>query len=168
MDTGVEIPRRALFKSPEVCAIAKVPPYVLRSWEAEFPDLGVSKTPDAPRVYRRTDVEKVLRIKQLVYGDGLTLGAARRRLEGETRPAVETGPLDELFGRDARERIGEVKRGLREILDLLSGNGSQPAAGASQAALFGSENGPQARRIEKGNKAAQKMGTPTKRKKKGR
>ena len=41
----VEIPKRALFKAAEVCDLAKVQPYVLRSWEAEFPELGVAKTP---------------------------------------------------------------------------------------------------------------------------
>ena len=41
---AVQIPNRSLFRQPEVCEIAQVQPYVLRSWEAEFPDLGVSKT----------------------------------------------------------------------------------------------------------------------------
>ena len=42
--TTAEIPNRSLFRQPEVCEIAQVQPYVLRSWEAEFPDLGVAKT----------------------------------------------------------------------------------------------------------------------------
>src|SRR4026209_2870513 len=83
----VEIPNRSLFRQPEVCEIAEVQPYVLRSWEAEFPDLGVAKTPGGPRIYRRADVERVLRLKHLLFGDGLTLAGARRRLseEGVTR-----------------------------------------------------------------------------------
>ena len=40
---AIEIPNRALFKATEVCDLVKVQPYVLRSWEAEFPALGVSK-----------------------------------------------------------------------------------------------------------------------------
>ena len=39
----VDIPKRALFKAAEVCELAKLQPYVLRSWEAEFPALGVAK-----------------------------------------------------------------------------------------------------------------------------
>ena len=70
----VEIPNRALFKAAEVCEILKVQPYVLRSWEAEFPELGVSKTAGAPRVYRRKDVEQVAQIKHLLLVEGLTLG----------------------------------------------------------------------------------------------
>ena len=126
MSVRVEIPKRSLFKAAEVCSIAGVQPYVLRSWEAEFPSLGRSKAHSGPRVYRRADVERVLEIKRLLYEEGLTLGAARRRLEGD-RPAEtieEEAPLQELRSQDARERIGEVKKGLRAILKLLSDNGS--------------------------------------------
>ena len=33
-------PKRELFKAAEVCEVVQVQPYVLRSWEAEFPQLG--------------------------------------------------------------------------------------------------------------------------------
>lgn len=118
----VGIPNRALFKAAEVCDLVKLQPYVLRTWEAEFPGLGVSKTADGPRIYRRADVEQVLRIKHLLLVEGLTLAGARRKLEEETAPVAADAPaLDELIGRNARERLTEIKRGLRSILDLLSG-----------------------------------------------
>lgn len=117
----VEIPHRALFKAAEVCELLKVQPYVLRSWEAEFPDIGVTKTAGSARVYRREDVEQVLRIKQLLLVEGLTLAGVRRKLEEESGPIAADVPIiDELIGRDARERLTEVKRGLRSILDLLA------------------------------------------------
>ena len=124
MATTTEIPKRSLFKAAEVCSIAKVQPYVLRSWEGEFPGLGRSKSGGA-RVYRRADVELVLEIKRLLYEEGLTLGAARRQLESvrELEPADGEPSIQELVGQDARERIAEVRRGLRSILDLLSTNG---------------------------------------------
>jgi DNA-binding transcriptional MerR regulator len=121
----VEIPKRALFKAAEVCDLVKVQPYVLRSWEAEFPKLGVAKSAGAPRVYRRADVEQVLRIKHLLLVDGLTLAGARRKLEESSSPVAPDEPaIDELIGRNARERLTAVKQGLRSILDLLSGNGA--------------------------------------------
>src|SRR5215510_15933350 len=117
----VEIPNRALFKAAEVCDLVKVQPYVLRSWETEFPKLGVAKVAGGPRVYRRADVEQVLRIKHLLLVEGLTLAGARRRLEEETAPvAADTPVIDELIGRNARERLTAVKRGLQSILDLLA------------------------------------------------
>ena len=122
--SGVDIviPEKSAFKASEVCEIAKVQPYVLRSWEAEFPDLGVAKTAGGARVYRRVDVERVLRLKHLLYVEGLTLAGARRKLEEDSTPVAADVPvIDELIGRHARERLTEVKRGLRSILDLLSG-----------------------------------------------
>ena len=127
----IEIPNRALFKAAEVCDLLKLQPYVLRSWEAEFPTLGVSKFEGAPRVYRRGDVERVLRIRHLLLVEGLTLAGARRRLEEEDAPVASDEPaLNELFGRNGRERLAEVKRGLRSLLELLDG-----AAGANEFQL---------------------------------
>ena len=117
----VEIPNRSLFRQPEVCDIAQVQPYVLRSWEAEFPDLGVCKTKGGPRMYRRADVERVLRIKQLVYVEGLTLAGARRKLADEARPEeTPASELDALLGSDVRERLTLVKHGLRELQTMLT------------------------------------------------
>jgi DNA-binding transcriptional MerR regulator len=117
----VEIPNRSLFRQPEVCDIAQVQAYVLRTWEAEFPDLGVTKTEGGPRVYRRADVERVLRIKQLLFVEGLTLAGARRKLTEEAPPTAESlQEVKELFGKDARERILQVKRGLHELAAMLA------------------------------------------------
>ena len=120
----LDIPNRSLFRQPEVCEIASIQPYVLRTWEAEFPDLGVAKTAGGPRIYRRADVERVLRIKQLLYGEGLTLAGVRRRLTEERPVQAIDDPglseLGELLGADARERILQVKHGLREIAAMLA------------------------------------------------
>ena len=110
----VEIPKRALFKSSEVCEIAGVQPYVLRSWESEFPNLGLSKSAGGPRMYRRADVERVLHIKQLVFADGLTLAGVRRRIDEEAPPVLEeadAAPIKELLGRNAKRtaRRGEAR-----------------------------------------------------------
>ena len=131
----IEIPKRALFKASEVCEIANVQPYVLRSWESEFPDLGVSKSAGGPRIYRRPDVERVLRIKQLVFSEGLTLAGVRRRIDEEAPPAFEeaaAAPIKELLGRNAKERLAEVKRGLLSILEML--NGGKPIAARARPA----------------------------------
>jgi DNA-binding transcriptional MerR regulator len=129
----VAIPNRALFKAAEVCELANVQPYVLRSWEAEFPGLGVSRQAGGPRVYRRVDVEQVVRIRDLLLVEGLTLAGARRRLDEEAQPVGADAPvIDELIGQHARERLTEVKRGLRSILELLAGRSTvtdfRPAA----------------------------------------
>jgi len=131
---AVEIPKRALFKPSEVCNLASVQPYVLRTWEAEFPSLGVSKTTGGPRVYRRADVEQVLRIKHLLLVEGLTLAGARRKLEEAAAPVAADAPaIDELVGANARERLTAVKRVLQSLLDLLGSAPIAPRATAAKA-----------------------------------
>jgi len=127
----VEIPNRALFKATEVCELARVQPYVLRSWEGEFPGLGVAKTAGAPRVYRRADVEQVLRIKHLLLVEGLTLAGARRRLEEETAPvAVDEPMIDELIG-EARTAIDSrsARASERRHVSALGADGQRRRAG---------------------------------------
>lgn len=117
----IQIPNRSLFRQPEVCELAQVQPYVLRSWEAEFPDLGVAKTQGAPRVYRKADVERVLRIKQLLFVEGLTLAGVRRKLQDEGgAPAPESSALEDLLTNDVRERILGLRRSLRELAAILA------------------------------------------------
>lgn len=120
----ITIPDRRAFKASEVCVIAHVQPYVLRSWEAEFPELGVAKTPGGPRIYRRADVERVLQIKQLVYGEGLTLAGARRRLDQASGPvaAITADEISDvsLLSETVKARITAVRQTLKTLHVQLS------------------------------------------------
>jgi DNA-binding transcriptional MerR regulator len=112
------------YKAAEVCEVAQLQPYVLRSWEKEFPGIGVQKSAESPRLYRQSDVDQVLKIKQLVFGEGLTLAGARRRIE-ETSGAQGASDEDvaevlDALASDARTRIAHVRDGLKSILQLLS------------------------------------------------
>ena len=164
-EAAVEIPKRALFKPAEVCEIASVQPYVLRSWESEFPDLGISKSGSGQRVYRRTDVERVLKIKQLVFVDGLTLAGVRRRIEEEAPPMLdeaEAAPIKELLGRNAAERLTEIKRGLHAILEMLS---ARPTGLAAQPQAVRRVEAPIARRPSRARPAKPVRRTTAKRRK---
>ena len=103
-----------VYKAADVCEIAQLQPYVLRSWEKEFPGIGVQKSDDSPRLYRQSDLDQVLRIKKLVFGEGLTLAGARRRIE-ETTPKTAADADDEVaevldaLASDARTRIASVR-----------------------------------------------------------
>jgi len=125
-----------LYKAGEVCELVKVQLYVLRSWEKEFPGIGIQKSPESARLYRQSDLEHVQRIRQLVFDEGLTVAGARRRL-AETMPAEsaasEAADVLDALSADARSRIAHVRDGLREIHSLLSGrpgssNGSRRGA----------------------------------------
>jgi DNA-binding transcriptional MerR regulator len=117
------VAKRELFKSADVCELTQLQPYVLRSWEAEFPGLGKPAASGGGRMYRRADVELVLRIKDLVFVEGLTLAGARRRLEEEQQepgPSLVAEAMDDVLSEMARSKLREVRTGLEAILQLLS------------------------------------------------
>ncbi len=125
--TDTPNPKRSVYKSAEVCEIARLQPYVLRTWEAEFPNLGVTR-PSGGRVYRQVDLDRVLRIKRMVVDEGLTLAGVRRRLESEEAPQPEL-PLEELLASGIKERIKRVREELQEVFALLTrGSATQPAS----------------------------------------
>lgn len=127
---SVAIPNRPVFRAPEVCELAELQPYVLRTWEAEFPDLGVTKSPGGPRIYRRVDVERVLRIKHLLFVDGLTLAGARRRLAEEApvgAGSVSDADVAALIDVEARRHLRTVRQGLQWVLGVLAGEGAKPS-----------------------------------------
>ena len=114
-----------MYKAAEVCEVAQLQPFVLRSWEKEFPRIGYQKSADSPRLYRQSDLDQVLRIKQLVFDEGLTLSGARHRLgDEETQSSSATDEeveeVLEALASDARVRIARVRDGLRSILKVLS------------------------------------------------
>ena len=114
-----------MYKAAEVCEVAQLQPFVLRSWEKEFPRIGIQKSADSPRLYRQSDLDQVLHIKRLVFEEGLTLSGARRRIE-DSAPESGTATDDEVeevleaLASDARTRIARVRDGLRSILRVLS------------------------------------------------
>ena len=126
-----QIPNKLFFKIGEVCEITDTQPYVLRYWESEFPALAPAKNSSGQRIYRRKDIETVLRIKQLLYEEGFTIAGAKKRLEGElggrsTTPSTMAGlPETEVTNvpvppaDDLREMLREVREELRGMLTLL-------------------------------------------------
>jgi DNA-binding transcriptional MerR regulator len=136
MTTPVKIAKRKAYKAADVCSMVELQPYVLRTWEAEFPDLGVPQSKGRTRLYRQADVDKVIRIKELIVGDGLTLGAARRKLLQETPDSDESDlVLFDTDGGEVRAQVEVVKSGLRSLLEMLSepGNGGAAEGGPKSA-----------------------------------
>jgi len=75
-----EIPDKVYFKIGEVSRLAELKPYVLRYWETEFGVLRPKKSRSGQRLYRRSDVEMVLRIKSLLKERRFTIAGARAEL----------------------------------------------------------------------------------------
>jgi DNA-binding transcriptional MerR regulator len=92
MSTLSRIPEKLFFKIGEVCELIKVQPHVLRYWETEFPMLAPQKNRAGQRVYRRKDVEMVLRIRDLLYEEKFTIAGAKKKLADEMRSSTRTRP----------------------------------------------------------------------------
>lgn len=85
MESSTNIPQKLFFRIGEVCDLIKVQPHVLRYWETEFPMLSPQKNRAGQRVYRRKDVEMVLRIRNLLYEEKFTIAGARKKISEELR-----------------------------------------------------------------------------------
>ncbi len=114
----VLIPDKLYFRIGEVATLCRLPAYVLRFWESEFPQLKPIKSSTGQRMYRKRDVESVLRIKQLLYEQGFTISGARQQLRAETKSDKTQAAIP--FPTQAVPEIQHIRQGLREILDLLS------------------------------------------------
>src|SRR6185503_12543663 len=80
-----EIPDKLYFKIGEVSDLLGVEAYVLRYWESEFSVLSPKKSGTGHRLYRRKDVELLLRIKYLLYEKKFTIEGARQSLQDEAK-----------------------------------------------------------------------------------
>jgi DNA-binding transcriptional MerR regulator len=116
-----EIPDKLYFKIGEVSELLGVEPYVLRYWESEFPGLSPKKSGTGHRLYRRKDVEMLLRIKHLLYEKRFTIEGARQSLQSEAKaPKIKPKAIKriqhDLFAEDP---LPNIRRELADILQLL-------------------------------------------------
>lgn len=100
------------FKIGEVARIVGVKPYVLRYWETEFSILRPGKTRSKHRLYRRRDVELLLRIKDLLHNRRFTIEGARKKLREEPS-AAESATA-------ATGALAEIREALVQIRDSLN------------------------------------------------
>lgn len=99
-----EIPDKPFYRLSEVCEFTDTQPYVLRFWESEFPQLVPARTKSGQPLYRREDLDLVLRIKQLLYEEEQTIAAARQRLEIESPAGAAAPPREPSSAADGTTR----------------------------------------------------------------
>ena len=117
--SGSDIPDKLYFRIGEVAKLCDIPAYVLRFWETEFPQLKPVKSNTGQRMYRRRDVESVVRIKRLLYEEGYTIAGARQQLKDEAKPTAKQSGLP-FPKKSSKDGIKKVRQGLQEILGILS------------------------------------------------
>src|SRR5689334_19290266 len=105
------------YRIGEVSEIVGVQPHVLRYWETEFRSIRPQKSSKGQRVYSRRDVEKLLRVKDLLKNQGFTIAGARKRLSEPAPDLVEPEPEPEPVEVDSGAKsMRQVLLGLRQDL----------------------------------------------------
>jgi DNA-binding transcriptional MerR regulator len=122
-------PVKLYYRIGEVAGIVGVEPHVLRYWETEFRSIRPQKSRKGQRIYSRRDVDRLLKVKDLLYTHGFTIAGARKKLrevgaepptEGETRAVGAARAA--LF-----ELRHEIEAMLAEIELIASPAGAQAA-----------------------------------------
>jgi DNA-binding transcriptional MerR regulator len=142
-----EIPDKLYFRIGDVAKLCDVPAYVLRFWETEFPQLKPNKGGTGQRLYRKRDVEMVLRVKSLLYDQGFTIPGARQILKGEPRssaavepatlepaPASRTSELKPARTAHQASQLQSIRNELQALLGILSHPASPASMGAAASA----------------------------------
>ena len=111
-----DIPNKLYFKIGEVSKLADVAPHVIRYWESEFDQITPKRANSNQRLYRRDDVEIILKIKTLLHGKGYTIAGARNFLKsGEVLEEESALPITE----DAKQRLSRLKKELLQLYHTL-------------------------------------------------
>ncbi len=104
------IPDKLYFRIGEVSKIAKIPAYVLRFWESEFPRIRPKRTDAGQRLYTRADIELILKIKTLLYEKKFTIQGARQHLSVRSRKDVAS----------EKQLLAELHAELKSLRDALN------------------------------------------------
>ncbi len=109
LDLGTD---KLYFKIGEVAEIVGVPAYVLRYWETEFKAIRPQKSRSQQRVYRRRDVETLLRIKFLLYARKFTIAGARQVLKEQGADLKMAAPAGAYL---ARRSFAAVRSAIEDV-----------------------------------------------------
>jgi DNA-binding transcriptional MerR regulator len=71
---------RLYYRIGEVSRITGLKPHVLRYWESEFKVIRPHKGGSLQRLYRRKDLDLILKIKKLLYEEGFTIAGAKKKI----------------------------------------------------------------------------------------
>lgn len=106
--TRRDVPVKLYYRIGEVAQAVGVEPHVLRYWESEFGSIRPQKSARGQRVYSHKDLEKLLRVKELLHTDGYTIAGAKKKLrQGGLEPDPE--------GDSAQTALTQVRKNLVEI-----------------------------------------------------
>ena len=122
---GLTLPDKVYFRIGEVAALLGVEPHVVRFWQVEFPTVRPERSGAGRFLYPRAAVERLVRIRTLLYSQGYTIAGARRVLAGAkgadaatatpAPAAAQAAVAAEGSDRRATELQAELERVRREL-----------------------------------------------------
>ena len=120
MTAASGIPDKPFFKIGDTARLVGVKPYVLRYWETEFKSVRPQKTRSQQRLYRKRDVELLLKIRHLLYEKRFTIEGARARLRElghDEAPAPLPSPSESDV---SSETLRKIKQGLTDLIRICA------------------------------------------------
>ena len=120
---NVQIPDKLYFKIGEVGKLADVPPHVLRYWESEFSAIQPKRANSKQRLFRRADVELILKLKTLLHEQGYTIAGAKKFLASHHDECLDDHSLEHAPTQTALPDISltldRIKEELQNLQKLL-------------------------------------------------
>lgn len=114
---------RLYYRIGEVSRITGIKPHVLRYWESEFRVIKPHKGGSLQRLYRRKDLDLILKIKSLLYKEGFTISGAKKKirdLERTENNRVKLRLVEKRSGgrdHDLLLAVREELKGIRKLLE---------------------------------------------------
>ena len=106
--------KKLYYSIGEVSELTSVDPHVLRYWETVFKDLSPKKNKAGNRVYKESDIEVILKLRELIQEKKYSTKGARQVLEN---------PTDEDPDKDVpltlKKDLKEIRLFLNKLLEKL-------------------------------------------------
>lgn len=111
--------KKIYYRIGEVAHIVGVDASVLRHWEAEIPGLNPGRAKSGQRLYRQSDVRKLLLIKQLLYVEKYTTKGAIQYLREHGLEPRQTGDPVVQANDNLRETLLSIRKDVTDFLSAL-------------------------------------------------
>lgn len=113
---------RLYYRIGEISRITGLKPHVLRYWESEFKVIKPYKGGSLQRLYRKKDLDLILKIKKLLYEEGFTIAGAKKKirdLERKESRQTELRLIEKRPNGKDRELLISIREELMGIKKML-------------------------------------------------
>ena len=108
LSNSIEIPNKRYFTIGEVSKITKIKTHILRYWEKEFDALEPTKRTGNRRYYSQNDILTILKIHELISGQGFTIEGAKQKISSTSDSSSSENTT-----------LSLIKKDIQKIIDVL-------------------------------------------------